>query len=730
MHRARRKQKHDNWPWRTWLLWTTVILVPLGTVAFWLYQSQHEGEQASGTVRQVDENVTLVLSPASEMPRHTRPNLAGPASCAECHRANYDGYRLTKHPITCRPVEAEKMPDGFHQNQQFQSAHTDIRFEMSRDDTHFYQTSIQATPGGQRTQRTKIDLVLGAGGTADDVFLSWRDDGQLRELPMAWLYPTQEWAASHFDPLSGADFSRAMTLRCVECHNTWVEHVIGSPNSYRPEGAMLGVTCESCHGPAGEHVQFHRAHPEQKQPQHIANPAKMERERRLEVCTQCHSNAMRHRTHAFAYRPGQPLDTFYKTLPTSATEDDRVANQISYLRQSKCFQQDDRLTCVTCHNPHRGSDVSISGAASCAKCHAAHDCRDAPNLPQAVRGDCVSCHMPSYLKINVNFQTQHDNFVPPIRRTEHRIAVHRHARDETLWKYFLSQEDHTSKESVRVLQEKLVAYYKNEAQQCQQQFRFLGVIAALREVVRFDNRAEHVEQLRSAVKFQNDLDLKFVAAMEQLAQNNTQGAIATFQNILSLNPRDAKAHGRLGMEFAKLGDRQRANEHFEAVTKHDPNDVYGVAMLAWLAYLDGKYEDSLRLYAQAEEIEPREAKMKYQIALVHFKLGQTSAAIDKLKLALEIEPLHPESMQTLVRTLLETGQAKSAVPYAERAARATNSENAHVLAMLADVYLAAADLTQAKTAYRLAMRHALAQDPSIIPSLQQALDQLNSSTAK
>ncbi len=68
-------------------------------------------------------------------------------------------------------------------------------------------------------------------------------------------------------------------------------------------------------------------------------------------------------------------------------------------------------------------------------------------------------------------------------------------------------------------------------------------------------------------------------------------------------------------------------------------------MLAWLSFLDGKLEESLRLHAQAEEIEPREAKMKYQIGLVLLKSGRPADAIMKFKSALEIEPWHADATQ-------------------------------------------------------------------------------------
>src|SRR5262249_51414476 len=140
---------------------------------------------------------------------------------------------------------------------------------------------------------------------------------------------------------------------------------------------------------------------------HIVHPARLSRELQLAVCTQCHSNAMKLRGPAFSYRPGQPLESSYRTLHTRHNEDDHVANQIEYLRQSRCFQEGDQLTCTTCHDPHRGREARGAAATqdACRKCHQPADCREQDRLPAAVRENCTGCHMPAYVKMNVTFAT-------------------------------------------------------------------------------------------------------------------------------------------------------------------------------------------------------------------------------------------------------------------------------------------------------------------------------------
>jgi tetratricopeptide (TPR) repeat protein len=706
-----------------------VLMVVLTVIAIvWYLKNKPQPEVARSAKSKnpavlVQELTLATLGPDSELPRNVRPNFVGPQACAECHLKNFEGFQQTKHPFTCREVTPEKMPTaGFQPDKMhFHSVFPEVQFEMSREGSNFVQTSIHTINGVSRRTRSNLDLVLGAGGVADDVFLSWKEDGKLWELPMAWLYPGQEWAASHFDLNSGGEFSRAMTPRCVECHNTWVEHVPGTVNQFRREGAILGVTCEVCHGPAGSHVEFHRAHPGQASGQHIVAATKLSRERSIEVCTQCHSNAMRPKGAAFSYKPGNPLADSFKTLPTQATEDDRVANQISYLRQSRCFQAVDEMTCVTCHNPHQPNNATNSGSASCKKCHTQATCQTIDRLPDEVRLDCVSCHMPSYLKININFQTAKDNYVPPIRRTEHRIAVYQHAHDETLLNYHKSRSDATSQEQVKLLTSRLLQHFEQEVSRCKTQYRFLGVIAALREIVRIQDTAENQLRLREAVQLHEDLDNKFSQAMKQIRDGNPKQGRALFEEILTINPRDSKANGRLGTEYAKTGEIAKAKQHLELVAQIDPNDSYGYSMLGWIAYLEGNFEASLSYHEKAEELEPGEAKIKFQKGLTLIRLKRNDEAIASLQKTLEIEPLHSDALPALVQGLLQFGRAAEALPYAERAARATDLQNLRVVSVLAEVYRSAGMNDRAAMAYQRAINLAPQQDPSLLPQLRQAL---------
>src|SRR5260370_27126160 len=123
-----------------------------------------------------------------------------------------------------------------------------------------------------------------------------------------------------------------------------------------------------------------------------------------------------------------------------------------------------------------------------------------------VQTRCVACHMPSYLKINVNFETEDDNYVPPMRRCDHRIAVHPRARDEVLLEWFRSQPGKSNRAASDRLTRTLADDWLAEAEACRLDYRFMGAIAALREACRLDPVPANRAALQAAVAIQDRID--------------------------------------------------------------------------------------------------------------------------------------------------------------------------------------------------------------------------------
>ena len=204
----------------------------------------------------------------------------------------------------------------------------------------------------------------------------------------------------------GLTLTEDAVQRCFSCHVTNPQAVLSATG---PEAADHAIGCEKCHGPGGNHLLAVNARfPDLA----IARPSLASGARVVKICAQCHSPR------------GQVVDP---ENPTS------VRFQGTTLTWSRCYtESNDRLDCVTCHDPHR--NVVTSEAHYEAKCLACHpvspsesgrsgeplrrrfdltDPTHAPSCPVSPASGCISCHMPK-----VKDAIPHSPF------TDHFIRVH------------------------------------------------------------------------------------------------------------------------------------------------------------------------------------------------------------------------------------------------------------------------------------------------------------------
>ena len=699
---------------RRWLVWVGIgILAATGAaLALWWPNSTHAVDITKPEPDDISDPVVL------------NSGYVGPQACSECHAKRVAEFMTTPHARACRVPRAGDMPAGFEPGFGTHATRLPgLRFEMAHAGDDFTITAVRRSQAGEERSTSHINLVYGAN-RADEVFFSWHGD-RLDEQPVVWLHPLQRWGNITLAESGTGDFSRNATRRCLECHNTFFEHATGTPNQYRPESFILGVTCERCHGPGREHIAFHKAHPQAEAAANIIRPDRLERELQIEVCAQCHSNAVKPRDPAFSFRPGQRLDEHFRTIQTKHPEDDHVANQVQYLRQSKCFQKSD-MTCITCHDPHRphAPGAAASARRSCANCHQPADCKEQPRLPAAVRGDCAACHMPQRVWMNVHFHTDDDQYVPAIRRFQHRIAIHPEARREVLLAYHRSQPGEASRRQAERLEKELGEYWLGEAEKRRVEYRFLAAIGAVREALRVSPLMDARRKLEQLVATQVTIDTEVGRGLGYLEHKEFPEAIEAFGKVLMLKPDHALARGRLGTAYASVGQHDLALEHFNTASRYNPDDPYGESMLGWLAYLDGRAEEADAAYRRAHEVEPFNAPISYRWGLVLLRLDRNTEAAERFREALAANPNDAGACQGLAHALRRQGQAAEAVRYARRAARLTDFRNADVLVSLADAYADAGRLDEARDAAARALAVAEGSAPETVLQIRRRLEEL------
>ena len=334
---------------------------------------------------------------AGEKEPATRGDFLGDAACQECHQDIANTYARTAHHLTSQLPTKDSILGRFTSGENvLKTDDPDLHFRMDAKESGFYETAVFWQPPDQKTQTERIDIVTGSGHKGQ-TYLYWKGN-QLFQLPVSYWTALKGWITSPGYSEGAADFNRPILPRCLECHATYFESIPSekAENYYKKTGFVLGISCERCHGPGRAHAEYERSKPAavSSSAHFIVNPAKLPRDREIEVCAQCHGGIGQAIAPAFSYIPGQRLEN-YVNLPHPDAEArvDVHGNQVALTQRSRCYRSS-QMTCLTCHDVHSPEHAAASYSEKCLQCHKEQECGEFVKLGAKIRENCIDCHMP------------------------------------------------------------------------------------------------------------------------------------------------------------------------------------------------------------------------------------------------------------------------------------------------------------------------------------------------
>jgi predicted CXXCH cytochrome family protein len=370
----------------------------------------------------------------------------GRETCKECHEKEYMLFQDSDHDMAMDTATEETVLGNFN-NVRF--THYGITSRFYRADGKFMVHT--EGPDGQMADY-QVSYVFGIRPLQQ--YLIEFPGGRYQCLPLCWdtrpeseggqrwfhIYPDERIASD--DVLHWTRVTQNWNYMCAECHSTNLrKNYSYREKAYHTTWSEIDVSCEACHGPGSEHIDWAELVEAGSSPDvypdmglvlrlkdtddasWIFHPDSVTARRSVprasdelvQMCSRCHSR--RAVATEDYYHGGSLLDTHWPSLldeglyfPDGQIQDE-VYVYASFL-QSKMYQAG--VVCKDCHEPHSGK-VYVDGNALCYRCHMAseygprkHHFHD----PSKEGASCMECHMHERTYMVVDPRRDHSIRIP------------------------------------------------------------------------------------------------------------------------------------------------------------------------------------------------------------------------------------------------------------------------------------------------------------------------------
>lgn len=374
-------------------------------------------------------------------PEHVpAPSYIGSKKCQDCHAKEYSAYTNSDHYHAMDSASSASVKGNF--NNSFFVYFGDTSFFYTKDN-HYYVRTKDSTG-----RKTDFLISYTLGWQPLQQYLVKFPGGRIQTLPFCWdTRPKEKGGQRWFhiygkeeilpnDELFWTGINQNWNNMCADCHTTdYFKNFDITNNTFHSTWREQRVSCESCHGPASNHIAW----TDKKYPtdslkgfavhlsgekinwkfnteKGIAYPDKVAHNTVLiETCARCHARASRISDH---YYHGQPFLQSHIPSTINATNyyiDGQIKEEDyeygSFL-QSKMYAQG--VTCINCHDAH-SMQVKMPLNTTCFSCHAPEKF----NVPEhthhqvnSAGSQCVNCHMPVTTYMMIDDRRDHSIRMP------------------------------------------------------------------------------------------------------------------------------------------------------------------------------------------------------------------------------------------------------------------------------------------------------------------------------
>ncbi len=355
-------------------------------------------------------------TPASAAAPNT---FTGNLSCKPCHEQEHTQWLTSHHFMAMQPANDSTVSGDFN-NATYTADGVTTRF-FKKDGKFFIHTEDET--GAYRDMEVKYIF----GFTPLQQYLVEFPGGKMQATRMSWDTKEGKWFHQYAgqkmpagDWLHWTGNGQNWNTMCASCHGTNLQKGYDvQTDTYATTYNEINVSCESCHGPGKNHIDYINGSDYKKGKKTEGSLLMLykngDKMTSINTCGYCHARRTDITGNPF---PGpEVLDDYIPELPTNeffyadGQMNDEDYNYTSFL-ESKMFHRG--VQCTNCHNPHTNK-LKLDGPTVCAQCHAQDAYESEKHTLHKVGTvgvNCISCHMPSKVYMGNDLRHDHSFRIP------------------------------------------------------------------------------------------------------------------------------------------------------------------------------------------------------------------------------------------------------------------------------------------------------------------------------
>lgn len=162
-------------------------------------------------------------------------------------------------------------------------------------------------------------------------------------------------------------------------------------------------------------------------------------------------------------------------------------------------------------------------------------------------------------------------------------------------------------------------------------------------------------------------------AIARSDRGDSRRAIADFDQVIRLNPKNAVAYALRGLNHQRRGKNQAAIADFNQAIRLDPNNALAYAVRGLTYHLQGDYQGALAAYEKAVAQDAKLLVTVNNIGLIKYELGDVEGAIRQWQASVNTDSKSAEPQLALAVALYTKGDRERGLAMAEAALRLDNS---------------------------------------------------------